>query len=73
MKKLTKKKASILLVLISILFLLAVSFRTIPWVGIIVALSWGFYNLLRKKVNVDTDVGLLIERIISFVFSLLYL
>ena len=52
---------SILLVLISIFFLFIVSFNSIPWVGIIVALSWGFYNLLRKKVNVDTDVGLLIE------------
>ena len=61
-EKINKKRAlSILLVLISILFLLIVSFNSIPWVGIIVALSWGFYNLLRKKVKVDTDVGLLIE------------
>jgi len=52
---------SISLVIISILFLILVSFRSLPWVGIIVALSWGFYNLIRKKINVDTDVGLLIE------------
>jgi len=61
-EKINKKSGlSIFLVLISILFLLIVNFDSIPWVGIIVALSWGFYNLLRKKVNVDTDVGLLIE------------
>ena len=62
---------SIILVLISILFLLAVSFNSIPWVGIIVALSWGFYNLLRKKVNVDTDVGLLIESLFILPFALI--
>jgi chloramphenicol-sensitive protein RarD len=52
---------SISLVIISILFLILISFRSLPWVGIIVALSWGFYNLIRKKINIDTDVGLLIE------------
>ena len=61
---------SIILVLISILFLLFVSFNAIPWVGIIVALSWGFYNLLRKKINVDTDIGLLIESLFILPFAL---
>ena len=61
---------SIILVLISILFLLFKSFNSIPWVGIIVALSWSFYNLLRKKVNVDTDIGLLIESLFILPFAL---
>ena len=65
-----RRGLSILLVLISILFLLIVNFNSIPWVGIIVALSWGFYNLLRKKVNVDTDVGLLIESLFILPFAL---
>jgi len=60
---------SIILVLISILFLLVVSFNSIPWVGIIVALSWGFYNLLRKKIAVDTDIGLLIESLFILPFA----
>jgi len=63
---------SILLVLFSIIFLLVVSFNSIPWVGIIVALSWGFYNLLRKKVNVDTDIGLLIESFFILPFGLIF-
>jgi|TARA_B110001452_G_scaffold266966_1_gene275232 chloramphenicol-sensitive protein RarD len=66
----TKRGISIILVLISILFLILVNFNSIPWVGIIVALSWGFYNLLRKKVNVDTDVGLLIESLFILPFAL---
>jgi chloramphenicol-sensitive protein RarD len=39
-------------------------------VGIIVGLSWGFYNLIRKKINVDTDVGLLIESLFILPFAL---
>jgi len=65
-----RRGISILLVLISIVFLLIFNFSSIPWVGIIVALSWGFYNLLRKKVNVDTDVGLLIESLFILPFAL---
>ncbi len=52
---------SITLVILSILYLIFVSLKSLPWVGIIVALSWGFYNLVRKKINVETDIGLLIE------------
>ena len=61
-EKLNNKRIfSITLVILSILYLIFVSLKSLPWVGIIVALSWGFYNLVRKKVNVDTDIGLLIE------------
>ena len=65
-----KRKISIILVLISITFLLFVSIKSIPWVGLVVALSWGFYNLLRKKINVDTDIGLLIESLFILPFAL---
>jgi chloramphenicol-sensitive protein RarD len=66
----TKRKISIALVLISIIFLIFTNFKAIPWVGIVVALSWGFYNLLRKKINVDTDIGLLIESLFILPFAL---
>ena len=56
-----KSKISISIVIFSILYLLFSNFNSIPWVGLIVALSWSFYNLLRKKINVETDIGLLIE------------
>ena len=61
-EKLNNKRIfSITLVVLSILYLIFASHKSLPWVGIIVALSWGFYNLVRKKINVDTDIGLLIE------------
>jgi chloramphenicol-sensitive protein RarD len=75
-EKLNKKRIiSIILVLISILFLLLLNFKSIPWVGLIVAVSWGFYNLLRKKLNIDTDIGLLIESlfILPFALTMFYL
>jgi chloramphenicol-sensitive protein RarD len=64
------RKLSICLVVISIFFLLFISLKSIPWVGLIVALSWGFYNLLRKKISVDTDLGLLIESLFILPFFL---
>tara|TARA_B100000965_G_scaffold223239_1_gene186807 strand:- start:280 stop:1158 length:879 start_codon:yes stop_codon:yes gene_type:complete len=66
-----KRIFSISLVLVSILYLIIVSFKSLPLVGIIVALSWSFYNLVRKKINVDTDVGLLIESLFILPFALI--
>ena len=65
----TKRIFSIALVLLSISFLLVFNFQSLPWVGLIAALSWGFYNLLRKKINVDTDIGLLIESLFILPFA----
>ena len=71
-EKLNKKRIfSVILVIISILFLLVVNFKSLPWVGLIVALSWAFYNLIRKKINIDTDIGLLIESLYILPFALI--
>ena len=71
-EKLNKKRIlSIVLVIISILYLVLISYKSLPWVGIIVALSWGFYNLIRKKINIDTDIGLLIESLYILPFALI--
>ena len=71
-EKLNKKRIfSILLVAISILIMIFLNIKTLPWVGIIVALSWAFYNLVRKKINIETDIGLLIESLYIFPFALI--
>ena len=60
-EKLNKQRIiSILLVFISTLYLL-INMNSFPWVGLGVAFLWSTYNLLRKKINVETDIGLLIE------------
>ena len=62
-EKLNKRRIiSILLVLISIIYLLF-NFKSIPWIGLTVAITWSTYNLLRKKINVQADIGLFIETI----------
>ena len=57
----SKGKLSVIIVIFSILLLFFLDLKSIPWVGLIVAFSWSFYNLLRKKVSVETDIGLLLE------------
>ena len=70
-EKINKKRLfSILLVTVSIIFLILFNLKSLHWVGLIVAFSWAFYNLIRKKINVDTDVGLLIESLFIFPFAL---
>src|SRR5210317_2156746 len=71
-ERLNKKRIfSISLVIISIIILLFFSMKSLPWVGIVVGISWGFYNLIRKKINVDTDIGLLIESLFILPFALI--
>ena len=71
-EKLNKKRIfAISLVIISIIILLIFSLKSLPWVGIVVGVSWGFYNLIRKKIDVDTDVGLLIESLFILPFALI--
>ena len=65
-----KRIISILLVIFSVALLLF-NFHNIPWIGLIVAFTWGIYNLLRKKINVDTDTGLLIESLFILPFALI--
>ena len=65
-----KRIFSIILVFISILILMFFNLKSLPWVGLIVAISWSLYNLVRKKINVDTDIGLLIESLFIFPFAL---
>ena len=66
-----KRIFSIFLVISSILYLIIMSYQSLPWIGLIVAISWAFYNLIRKKINVDTDVGLLIESIFILPFAII--
>ena len=65
-----KRILSIILVIVSIFYLIIMSYKSLPWLGLVVALSWGFYNLLRKKIDVDTDIGLLIESLFILPFAI---
>jgi len=65
-----KKLISVLLVAISIIYLL-INFASVPWTGLIVGFTWSTYSFLRKKINVDSDIGLLIESLFISPFALI--
>ena len=72
-EKLNKRRIiSIGLVIISTIYLLF-NFSSLPWIGFAVALLWSIYNLLRKKINVDTDIGLLIESLLILPIAIIIL
>tara|TARA_B100001540_G_C15664355_1_gene577090 strand:+ start:88 stop:966 length:879 start_codon:yes stop_codon:yes gene_type:complete len=73
-EKLNKRRiASLVIVLLASLYLF-IDVSTFPWIGFIVALLWSSYNLLRKKIKVDADVGLFVESlfILPIAFLILY-
>ena len=57
------KIISISLVFLAVILLLF-NFESLPWIGLSVALSWSFYNLIRKKINIPADIGLFVETLL---------
>ena len=57
------KILSVLLVLVSLIYLL-IKLGTVPWIGITVAITFSLYGLIRKKVTVSSNTGLLIETLL---------
>ena len=71
-EKLNRKRIiSLFLVIIATIFLLF-NFSSLPWVGFTVAFMWSTYNLLRKKINIETDIGLLIESLFILPIAILF-
>ena len=70
-EKLNKKRIfSISLVIISIIYLFF-NLNSFPWIGFALAFIWSIYNLLRKKINVNTDIGLFIESLFIFPIAII--
>ena len=57
-----KKKISVSIIIISIVYMMFF-LNTFPWIGLIVAISFSAYAVLRKIALADTDIGLFIESI----------
>ena len=57
------KIISIILVATALVYLL-IKLGEIPWIGITVAISFSLYSLIRKKIKVSSDIGLLIETLL---------
>jgi len=57
------KIISVFLVCVALIYLL-IKLNEVPWIGIIVAVTFSLYGLIRKKVKVSSDMGLLIETLL---------
>ena len=47
-------------------------YKNFPWIGLTVGFSWSLYNVFRKKINVDVDLGLLIESLVILPFAIIF-
>ena len=41
-----------------------IEFKNIPWIGLTVAITFSFYTLIRKKINISSDIGLFFETLL---------
>ncbi len=57
------KIISVFLVVAALIYLLF-KLGEVPWIGITVAVTFSLYALIRKKIKVSSDVGLLIETLL---------
>ena len=57
------KIISVFLVLVALIYLI-IKLGVIPWIGITVAVTFSLYGLIRKKIKVSSDIGLLIETLL---------
>ncbi len=63
-EKINKNKIiAIVLVFISLVYLL-IEFKSIPWIGLTVAITFSLYTLIRKKINISPDLGLFFETLL---------
>ena len=63
-EKLNKNQLiAVTLVVISLIYFL-LKLGELPWIGLTVAFTFSIYGLIRKKIRVSSDIGLLIETLL---------
>ena len=72
-ERMTKNQyIAIFIALLAVVYQL-ITLGEIPLVSLILAFSFGFYGMIRKKINVGSIVGLFVETLILLPFGLIYL
>tara|TARA_B100000780_G_C21110755_1_gene448870 strand:- start:75 stop:947 length:873 start_codon:yes stop_codon:yes gene_type:complete len=61
---------SVVLVFISILYLIF-QYKAVPWIGLTVAASFSVYGLIRKKMDIDSGIALLVETLLLSPFAII--
>ena len=63
-EKYNKNKILSVFLVIAALIYLIVKLGQVPWIGITVAVTFSLYGLIRKKVKVSSDIGMLVETLL---------
>ena len=71
-ERLSRLQLVAVLVALSSVVIVILSYGHVPWIALILAITFSIYGLLRKKVAVDSMPGLLIESTMMLPFALLY-
>ncbi|MBJ7555044.1 EamA family transporter RarD [Marinomonas spartinae] len=66
------RKAAVVLCFIAVTFEV-IRFGSLPWIALLLALTFGFYGLVRKKVAVDSFTGMAVETVLLLPVALVYL
>ena len=61
---------AVILVFISIIYLI-LQYKVLPWIGLTVAITFSLYGLIRKKINIESDLALLIETLLLSPFAVI--
>ncbi|MCK5825677.1 MAG: EamA family transporter RarD, partial [Desulfuromusa sp.] len=66
------QKTSVLFAFAGVLYLI-VGYGRIPWLALILAISFGFYGLLRKVAKIDALIGLTVETLLLAPVAAIYI
>ena len=71
-EKYNRNKILSVLLVISALIYLLIKLGEVPWIGITVAVTFSLYGLIRKKIKVPSDIGLLIETLLLSPIAIIF-
>lgn len=71
-EKMTKNQYLAIFIAFLAVFYQLITLGSIPLVSLVLAFSFAFYGMIRKKVNIGSVVGLFIETLILLPFALIY-
>ncbi len=66
------EKVSVFVALIGVLYM-TIEMGKIPWISLVLALTFGFYGLFRKKAEADSMTGLTAEMMILLPFAAVFI
>ncbi|WP_072680347.1 EamA family transporter RarD [Arcobacter sp. LA11] len=72
-ERMTKNQYLAIFIAFLAVFYQLITIGSIPIISLILAFSFGFYGMIRKKINVGSIVGLFVETLILLPFGLIYL